>query len=164
MLKEFKNIKQIIVVIVILLVYCIAVGIFISSRHKDEKSNNNSNNSSQNQKADSNELDMIMTPNTIISVTDDKWEENSDLDYSDIKFNVYTDKEYKDSYVTYTDEWYIMDSGRSSIDFDTKIGFTAISSKTNALFNYLQDSFSDADKEVVNAYLESKDVKFLCVC
>lgn len=161
MLKEFKNIKQIIVVIIILFIYCIGVGVFISYRHKDEKNNKNNNSGSSSQTTkDTSELDMILTPNTIISYKDSKWTENNDLDYSDIKFKVYTDKDYKDLYVTYTDEWYIMDSGRSFIDFDKDLGFAAISSKTSTSFDYLEDSKNDSDNEVIKAFLESKDVKY----
>lgn len=161
-----KYINVIIILVVILTIYsCIVYAISkgLDSKNNNEPSQNNTTPNNEEPKEETpkvNDIDIILSPKSIISYGNNKWFENKDFDYDYTLFDVYVNNEsFGSNYLTYNGDWYIYDANKNFKEYDGNV-FAIKSSKPYNLLNFVKSELDENDKNIISAFLGSKSIVF----
>ena len=157
-----QNSKAIIIVIICMVVYSVLVTMFAASRTKKENNEGNKTKETTPSEVDTtNDFDIVLSPKTIISHNEKKgWYDNPNLEYKNLRFSVYIDKEYNDYHsIVYADKWQMVNYDETVTDYNES--FMAIYStiKYNVIDIELKKLDSNNAKDITD-YLDTKDVNY----
>lgn len=159
-----KNFSIIIILFVVLSLYTIIVITFSKNPNNnstiDPGVNNPNNIQQEKPKEEENAIDILLSPNTIVSYSNNKWFENKKLKYNNVLFDVFVNNEaYGDNYLTYNSVWYIYDQHKNFKDYNGNV-LAIKTKKSYNLINFVNSKLDENDKKIITAFLENKNITF----
>ncbi|MBQ4583940.1 MAG: hypothetical protein IJA94_03545 [Bacilli bacterium] len=133
----------------------------------DSGNNNNDNNEDkpsgfdkEDQDNDVIDINILLSPNRIISRRNGIWEENKNLKYNDVLYDVYIDSQnIGQKYLMYNKKWYIYDEQRNFIDYSGNV-LAIKTDKEYKVINVSKSPLNEIDKNNIISILENKQISY----